>query len=128
MQASIFIARLLGPMFLVVSVAWLLKPQMFRAVLTQFVGSEVWLYFGGVLGLLAGLALVLTNNVWLLDWRLIITLLGWVMVVRALITIFQPQWMVTVAKSIVAHRGIFIGSAVFNLLIGLVLSYFGYAT
>jgi uncharacterized membrane protein len=33
MQASIFIARLLGPMFVVVGVALLVKPRMFRTIL-----------------------------------------------------------------------------------------------
>jgi hypothetical protein len=36
MQASIFIARLLGPMFVVVGVALLVKPRMFRTILSEF--------------------------------------------------------------------------------------------
>ena len=127
MQASIFIARLLGPMFIVLAIALLVKPQMFRSMLPEFIGSPTWLYLAGFLGLLAGMALVLTHNIWTLDWRLIITLIGWFTLVRALITIFQPQWIVAAGHAILAYRGVFLGAAVANLIVGLVLSYFGYS-
>lgn len=127
MQASIFIARLLGPMFVVVGVAILLHRQRFQTILQEFVHSATWLYFAGFIGLLAGLALLLTHNIWVLDWRVLITLIGWITLVRALITIFQPRWIVAAGSAILGHFGIFVGAAVLNLIIGLVLSYCGYA-
>jgi uncharacterized membrane protein len=127
MQASIFIARLLGPMFVVLAVALFVKPQMFRTILPELIGSPTLLYLAGFLGLLAGMALVLTHNIWALDWRLIITLIGWLTLARALITIFQAQWIVAAGTAILARRGIFLGAAVANLIIGFVLSYFGYS-
>ena len=127
MQASIFLARLLGPMFIVVGIALLSKPQMFRTMLPEFIGSPILLYLAGFLGLLAGMAVVLTHNIWALDWRLIITLIGWLTLARALITIFQAEWIVAAGTAILARRGIFLGAAVANLIIGFVLSYFGYS-
>ena len=126
MQTSIFIARLLGPMFVVVGVALLLKPQMFRTMLPEFIRSPTLLYLAGFIGLLAGLALVLTHNVWLLDWRLIITLIGWIAIVRAVLTILAPQQIVAFGSKVLAHRGLFLAIGVVNLCVGLVLSYFGY--
>jgi hypothetical protein len=128
MQASVFIAQLLGPMFVVAGVAFLVKPQMIRTVLGDFIRSPTWIYLAGFMGLLTGMALVLTHRVWALDWRLIITVIGWLTLVRALITIFQPQWIVAAGNAMLAHRGIFVGSAVTELVIGLVLSFFGYAS
>jgi uncharacterized membrane protein len=127
MQTSIFIAQLLGPIFVVVGVALLAKPQMFRTILQEFIRSATLLYLAGFIGLLGGMAMVLAHNVWVPNWRLIITLIGWVTIVRAVITIFQPQWLVAAGAAILDHRGVFLGAAVMNLIIGLVLSYFGYA-
>ena len=127
MQTSIFIAKLLGPIFVLVGLAILLRPQMFRDLLQEFLKSPVLMYLAGFLGLLGGLALVLTHNIWALDWRLIITLLGWVSIVRATVTIFQPQQIVSVGSKLLEHRGIFFGAAVIDLVTGLVLSYFGYS-
>jgi len=127
MSASIFLAQLLGPMFVVLGIALLSKPQMFQTVLQGFIGSATLLYLAGFFGLLGGMALVLTHNVWVADWRLIITLIGWVTLVRALISIFQAQWIVAAGTAILKQRGIFFGAAVLNLIVGLILSYFGYA-
>jgi hypothetical protein len=126
MQTSIFIARLLAPLFLVVGIALLAKPAMFRTMLREFIGSPIWLYFAGFLGFLAGMALILTHNIWTADWRVIITLLGWSSLIRALISILQPQWIVAAGNAILRRREIFVGAAVVDLIIGLVLSYFGY--
>lgn len=114
-------------MFVVLGIALLSKPQMFQTILQGFIGSATLLYLAGFFGLLGGMALVLTHNVWVADWRLIITLIGWVTLVRALISIFQPQWIVAAGTAILKQRGIFFGAAVLNLIVGLILSYFGYA-
>lgn len=126
MQTTIFIARLLGPIFVLVGIAMLLKPEAFRALLKEFIESRVLVYLAGVLGLLGGLTLVLTHNVWMLDWRLIITLIGWASVVRAVVTIFKPEWIVSLGLKALEHRNFFVGAAAIDLVIGLVLSYFGY--
>ena len=126
MTASIFLGRLLGPAFVVVGVALLLRPQRFRVILREFIGNATWLYWAGFVGLLAGLALMLTHNVWTLDWRRLITLIGWVTLVRALITIFQPEWIVRAGNVILERQIFFLVAAVLDLIIGAVLSYFGY--
>ena len=126
MQTSIFIAKLLGPIFVLVGIAMMSKPDAFRTLLKEFIESHVLMYLAGFLGLVAGLALVLTHNVWLLDWRLIITLIGWATIVRAVVTIFRPQQIVSLGLKAIQHKGIFFGAAVTDLAIGLILSYFGY--
>ena len=126
MSASIFLARLLGPLFIVLGIAVPLKTQMFRAILREFAQSQALLYLAGFFGLLGGLALVLSHNLWVRDWRLIITLIGWLTIIRALVTIFQPQWIVTLAGKISENRSCFLGAAIADLLIGAILSYFGY--
>lgn len=127
MTASIFLARLLGPMLVVVGIGLLLKPMRFRAILQEFIGSVIWLYWAGFVGLLAGLALVLTHNLWVSDWRVIITLIGWVTLVRALVTIFQPEWIVMIGNAVIARPRYFVAAAAMNLILGLILSYLGYA-
>jgi uncharacterized membrane protein len=128
LQTSIFIAKLLGPVFVLIGIAMLLKPHAFRALLQDFIKSPALIYLAGLLGLLGGLTLVLTHNVWALDWRLLITLLGWVSVVRAVVTILQPQQIVLIGSKLLEHRNLFVGAGVIDFIIGLVLSYFGYST
>jgi uncharacterized membrane protein len=126
MQNSIFIARLLGPAFVVVSIAIAMEPRSFRAILSEFIKSEALTYLAGFLGLLGGLTLVLTHNIWSLDWRVIITLIGWITIFRALVTIFVPQIIARIGSWYLDHGGAFFVNASLMLVIGAVLCYFGY--
>jgi len=126
MQTSLFVAKLLGPVFLVVGAALLSRPEAFRALLREFAASGVLMYLAGFLGLLGGLALLIVHNVWALDWRLVITLIGWASLFRALVTIFRPQAIVSIADRLIEYKGAFRAAAVIDLVIGAALSYFGY--
>ena len=127
MPTSLFIAKLIGPIFLVVGVALLARLEAFRALLREFVTSAISLYMAGFFGLLGGLALILTHNVWALDWRVLITLIGWASLVRALVTIFAPQWIASIGAALIEFRGVFAVAAAIDLVIGAILSYFGYS-
>jgi hypothetical protein len=127
MPASLFIAKLIGPIFLVVGVALLSRPEAFRSLLREFVASGISMYMAGFFGLLGGLALILTHNVWALDWRVLITLIGWASLVRALVTIFSPQWIASIGAKLIEFRGVFAVAAAIDLVIGAILSYFGYS-
>jgi len=126
MAISIFIARLLGPVFVLVGIGLIFKRETFRVILRQFLQSPVLLYLAGFFGLLAGLALVLTHNIWSFDWRLLITLIGWITFVRAIVTIFLPDRIVAIGNAVLDHGAAFVAAGVINLSIGLLLSYFGF--
>lgn len=127
MQTSLFLARLLGPMFALVGLALLLEPQRFCALLRAFIESPVLVYLAGFLGLLGGLALVLAHNLWSLDWRLLVTLVGWLALVRAVVAILRPQWIVSIGSRLLDRPAVFVAAGAIDLAIGLVLSYVGYA-
>ena len=61
------------------------------------------IYLSGMLTLTVGLAIVLSHNVWVGDWRLIITIFGWLGVGGGVFRILWPQGVVTVGTAIIAH-------------------------
>ena len=48
-------------------------------------------YLSGLLSLLAGLAIINLHNTWYADWRVIITVLGWLMTIGGIIRVVLPQ-------------------------------------
>jgi membrane protein CcdC involved in cytochrome C biogenesis len=125
-QASIFIARLLGPLLLAVGAGILINPSMFRTMGTEVVRSVTLVYLFGIMDLAAGLAIVLTHNVWLVSWRVLITLLGWLLIVRgAARVLLTEKVMVFGAKAFRNKQMVPVSGAIVGIL-GLVLSYFGY--
>jgi cytochrome bd-type quinol oxidase subunit 2 len=120
MQRSIYLAKLIGPLFAAIGVGILLNGAVYRTIFEEGLHSPILIYFSGVLVLPAGIALVLAHNVWVGDWRLIITLLGWLGAIGGACRIVFPQVVITIGSSIYSHPQA-------PMIAGIaVLSYFGY--
>jgi len=126
MPASIFIARLLGPIIAIVGIALLVKAEHFKVILKQFIHSPVPMYLAGFFGLLGGIAVLLVHNLWMADWRIVITLIGWLTTVRAIVVIFWPQWIAASGNWLLARPRVFMGAGIVDVLLGLFLCDGGY--
>src|SRR5712691_1274253 len=88
---TIFLARLIGLFCLVVSVAMFLHEQATVEIVTAMVRDPPLLFILGMLGLLAGLAMVLAHNVWSGGaLPIVVTLFGWILLIRGAILLLLP--------------------------------------
>jgi len=126
MESSIFLAQLIGPILIVLGVGMLAQPQGYRAVAEEFLASPALIYIAGLLALVPGLAIVLTHNVWPFDWRLIITLLGWLATIGGIFRLLMPAQVRRIGTAALARRGWLRGSGVVVVALGAVLAFFGY--
>ena len=126
MQASIFLARLLGPLLLVTAIGLFANPRVFRTMAHEVVGSVTFVYLFGLMDFAAGLAIVLTHNVWVASWRVLITLIGWLMLVRGALRVLATGWVMSQAAKILRNKNLYPVSGAVLTVLGLVLCYFGY--
>ncbi len=126
MQRSIYLARLIGPVLVAISLGMLLNGPVYRVVIDQGLHSPIMIYFSGVLIMPVGIALVLAHNVWKGDWRLIITILGWLCTFGGAARIIFPQFVMTVGASLFNQPAFLVFAGFTVLVLGAVLSYFGY--
>jgi hypothetical protein len=126
MLTSIFIAKLMGPILCVVAISILFDEKSIRAMAKDVFGSHALLYIFGIVDLLLGLVLVTVHNVWVLDWRVIITLIGWISIVRGLVRILFTPYVMKNAPKLFRKQGLLMGVAIVMLILGAVLSYYGY--
>jgi hypothetical protein len=126
MPTSLFLAKLIGPVCLVIGLALLINGAAFRALAGDFLNNPALMFLSGVITLPAGLAIVLTHNVWAGDWRILITILGWLAVIGGLIRILAPQRAVAVGRTMLANPSTLHISTGVYLVIGALLSFFGY--
>ena len=126
MQTSIFLARLIGPALLIVGIGILLNQTYYRGMTKEFVASRPLFYLAAVIGVLAGLAIVLVHNVWVLNWRVLITLFGWINLIRGALSILLPEQSFAYGGRMMAGKNMPMIAGAVALLIGLTLSYFGY--
>ena len=126
MATSVFLAKLIGPVLLVVAVGLFINTAGYRAMAQEFLRSPALVYLAGILTLTAGLAIVLNHNVWVANWPVLITILGWLAVVGGAVRMALPDVTRKLGDSMLRNdRTLQIGGGVW-LAIGAILCFFGY--
>jgi hypothetical protein len=130
MTTSRYIARLMGPVLLIIGIGMIMgmltEGEGYSSLLKEFIGSRALIFVTGGLALLAGLAVVNAHNLWVPDWRVIVTILGWLLIVRGISNLVFPAVVQTLGDRMIAsHAGVLAGAA-FTIVIGAILSVMGY--
>ncbi len=127
MRSHTFIARLAGPLLVIVGIGMLANLSVYQAMISEFLHSAALVYLSGVLTLLGGLAIVNVHNSWRAEWQVIITILGWLMVIGGIIRIALPQLTVSLGTSMYGSLTAIIVVAIIGLVIGGFLTFKGYS-
>jgi len=127
MSTSIFLAKLLGPILLVAGIAMLVNRKQLDAIAQELLGSPLLLLLLGIIDFAIGLAIVLTHNVWVADWRVIITLLGWLLLVRGAVRMLVPEQAKALGTKLLKNSTVICVGLGVTIALGVVLSWFGYA-
>ena len=126
MQTSIFLAKLMGPILALAGLAMLINRKGLDALAEEFLRSRALFFLLGLIDFAVGLAIVLTHNVWVADWRIIITLLGWLLLARGVVRTLAPDQIKPLGTKLLKNQNVMASSVAVVLVLGLVLSFFGY--
>jgi uncharacterized membrane protein HdeD (DUF308 family) len=126
METSLFLARLMGPAAIVMGAAMLINPVNMREMANDFLEHRGLIFLAGILTLVAGLAIVLTHNVWVAGWPVIITIIGWLSVVGGIFRIVFPDSVKSIGEAMLQLSGGLTAAGVALALIGGTLCYVGY--
>ena len=88
---AIWISKFLGPLILVLAIPMILTPASLQETTRRFLADSPLVLISGFLAMIAGLSIVNTHNVWVLDWTLIVTLFGWALVLGGASRIVAPR-------------------------------------
>jgi hypothetical protein len=126
MGVSIFLSRVFGLYLVIVCLAVLFRYKMFRAVYDEMVSSKGHVVFGGFLSLVIGILVVVSHSVFVWDWRLLITLLGYLALIKGIWLLFFPESALKFKRSVMENKSAYYIIVVIFLLIGLFFIYKGF--
>lgn len=126
MQTSIFLAKLIGPVALLMGLVMLLDPARVRTMAREVMQGEAFIFMSGIITLPIGLALVNAHNIWTLDWRVLITLFGWMAVAAGIARLAFGGQLKTVGAAMVDSKMALAIPAMAMTLLGACLSYIAY--
>lgn len=119
-----FLAQLLGVLYVCVGIGALINPKYYKSVMDNFLKSEALMYFGGAVALVVGFVLVKLHNLWVADWRVVITIIAWLSVLKGALLLIEPEMIVKSTKKII-KKNHFANYGFIALAIGIVLLYLG---
>jgi len=90
METSLFLAKVIGLYFLVIGLHMALRRKELRIMFETFVENRPLTYLTSVFALILGLLLVVSHNVWIAGWPIIITLLSWLVLIKAIAYLLLP--------------------------------------
>ena len=126
MTTSIFLAKLIGPVLLIMGAGMIVNAGAYRPVLEDIIRNRALVVLFGLLTMSAGLAVVLTHNVWVANWPVLITIVGWLTMFSGAFRLLAPQDAIKFGRKMYEQpNGLFMGAAIW-VAIGAVLCFFGY--
>ncbi len=121
MVSSAFLAEFLALYIVIVSAVFMIRHEAFSKYVEEFVEDTSTRYSVALVELAAGLGIVLTQNVWTLGYRGVITLIGWAMLAEAVFHLLANEEQEHRAVNALNHEKYWKLFGAASLLLGLYL-------
>ena len=121
MEASILIGNTLGILFLITGPALMINDSAYSLMVQEFAENHLFVYFSGLISLIIGALIIQFHNVWVYDWRLLITVIGWGALVKGSVRILAPKIAIKFATGVAGRRTVVNGAGLATLLMGMYL-------
>ncbi|MHC4196875.1 MAG: hypothetical protein ACYSRP_03050 [Planctomycetota bacterium] len=122
MELSILVAKIAAVFYISVGIGALSGTLKLTKIIEDFETSAGLTYMTGTMVLILGMLLVAYHNIWVKDWTVLITVIGWAMLLKGVLLITYPQYL-SFFKSWYKHSW---ALGIFVIVLGLIFGYFGF--
>ena|SRR3989344_5688479 len=125
MDVSVFLAKMIGLYLLIVSILWVVRKHQLQLAGKELISSKGTLAVSAEIRLIVGLVIAIDHSIWTLDWRGLITLLGYLMILSGILRLAFPNHVKKTVSSML-HSGFWI-TVIVMFVVGVYLTYCGFA-
>ena len=125
MELSILIAKITSVIYLSAALGALFSPDHYRKISDDIFKNAGLSYLTGFVALIIGFLIVHYHNFWVGDWTVLITIIGWLALIKGIIIIAFPQFIHKLSEMIFTGLGLRIFPYT-GILMGLLFGYFGF--
>jgi hypothetical protein len=119
------IFQFLGLTFFAMGMGMLTNQKFIKDLMKEFQASTTNVFYGGLACLAIGFPLVIFYNVWGWNSSLIITIIGWIALIKGLALLMFPLQTMRLYKGVLKkENGTYISYGI--LVLGIILLYLGY--
>ncbi len=126
MENSIVLAGVIGPYLIIVGVGLWLNLKTCQNIIKSFEDNAGLIYLAGIITLLLGIIIVNIHNVWELSWALIITLIGWIALLKGAALLICPKKLIKATEVFHKNDAVLATHIIIIVVIGAFLTFFGF--
>ncbi len=121
------IFQLIGLVYLAVGFGILLNPQYYKQMFADFKKSVAVMYLGGIFAFAIGFLLITFHNIWVKDVSVIITIVGWMALLKGISILVLPKLMMKTMDIFTnVKTSTLMVMAGFIIALGVLLTYIGF--
>ena len=99
MDLSLLVEKVIGYLCFILGGSLILQRQLWVDWVKEIEKKPLPLLFSSVMGLFLGLIIVTVHNQWVWDLKVIVTIFGWVAVIKSTLYLLAPQFMLKLIPS-----------------------------
>ena len=126
MDKSRFLAKAVGIYLVIISLSMLINMQHFINMVNSLINNMQLMFVTGFFTLIIGLLFVLSHNIWQWNWRVIITIIAWLTLIKGISIILYPQFIDKTTVLFTYNTTVSYLTAVIDMVFGILLCYFGF--
>lgn len=126
METSVFIAKILGPYFVIIALGMLINQAFYLKVMEDYCKNAALILFTGIFAFVFGMVMVLVHNVWVTGWPVLITFFGWSGLVKGIWIIGFPETICRFMKMYIQNKRLLTAHSVLALVLGSTVTVCGY--
>ena len=127
MDISHFLAKVVGLYLFLAGILCAVKYNSLRQVVNEYFDSPALVMLGGAVNIVFGLLIVVSHSVWEINWKIVITLMGYLMLTKGIL-----HWFFVDTASSWASRlsggSFYLYASIAMIMLGIYLTYIGYFT
>lgn len=125
MDISIFLAKTIGLYLLIMALVMLFNAQRLRAMIDES-GHLSALFFSGVVSVIIGILIIISHNIFELNWRGLITVIGYLTLIKGIARLIFTRLSSRIIERFAHNYVAYYISIIIVLAMGIYLGYIGF--
>ena len=89
---ELIIERVVALVYLIIGLSYVFHNRMWMELSKELLEKPNSLLLWSIQWLPLGLIVILGHNLWVADWRILITLVGWLVTLKCVLNLLVPRW------------------------------------
>lgn len=123
MITNYFLATVLGWFFVIMGLFFILRHTVIMSAMNDVMARPGLFLIMALITVIIGLLICVSHNVWVMGWPVIITITGWLVLIKGIVRLYFPEFVHQMWNKMAAKTEVLTISGIIILVIGFYLLY-----